>query len=65
MFQNCVDVDEKCESWSPFYEDEGDSVIEEDERIEKTQICSDMLLNEDDDPDKLLYYNRVLTAGKA
>lgn len=27
-----------------------------------TQICSDFLINEDQNADKLLYYNRVLTA---
>ena len=28
----------------------------------ETQICTNILLNPDQDPDKLLYYNRVLTA---
>lgn len=54
--QNCVDVRESCplDGWSPF-ETDTDTDYE-------FEICSDILLNPDQDPDKLLYYNRILTA---
>lgn len=55
--QNCGDVGFSCaeDGWSPFIQIEPDSPYE-------YEICSDILLNPEQNPDKLLYYNRVLTA---
>lgn len=50
---NCRQVSEACKQWDDF-ESSDDSL--------DVQICSDILLNEEGAPDKLLYYNRVLTA---
>jgi len=57
---NCINVGNKCKKWAPFFKNNQDAASPNP--LEQTEICSDILLNEDSDPDKLLYYNRVITA---
>jgi len=52
---NCAQVGEECKDWSTFDDKYSAPGVQ-------TQICSDILLNPRQHPDKLLYYNRVLTA---
>lgn len=59
---NCPLVNCNITSWAPFYKNMDDAEADNKDRLEQTQICSDILLNPDQDADKLLYYNRVLTA---
>ncbi|CAB9504369.1 Inherit from bactNOG: repeat protein [Seminavis robusta] len=51
---NCVNVLLRCQTWSKFVM-HGDAGTE-------WEICSDILINPEQHPDKLLCYNRVLTA---
>jgi hypothetical protein len=62
---NCAQVDTDCKpsGWSSFYKDQAEADLDESGDLEiRTQICSDILLNLDSEPDKLLYYNRIMTA---
>jgi hypothetical protein len=60
---NCAQIGEECVQWSPFYKDkdEYDTLSAAGESPD-TEICEDILLNVNQDDDKLLYYNRMMTA---
>lgn len=53
--QNCARIEEQCP-------DTGWDTFELSGTTDIVEICTDIVLNPDQDPDKLLYYNRVLTA---
>lgn len=60
---NCQQVDRECTSWANFYKSSAEAAADEAGTLAiQTQICTDILLNPEQDPDKLLYYNRILTA---
>jgi hypothetical protein len=48
-------------SWENFYKD-ADEFRDKDTLLVETQICIGLLINPEQSPDKLLYYNRILTA---
>ena len=63
------EVGDKCTEdggeWVPFYRSktEYDNIMTSSgELSHEEEICEDILLNEDQAPDKVLYYNRILTA---
>jgi hypothetical protein len=58
---NCAQIGEDCQSWAPFYKNQQEYDNRNSLTLE-TEICEDILLNVNQNPDKLLYYNRMMTA---
>lgn len=60
--KNCGDVECDNNSWTTFYRDNNEAATSESDKTIRIQICEDILINANDDPDKLLYYNRIMAA---